>query len=130
MPDMVGPLRRAFRFGLAALLVAGCRTPSPTHVLDDAVVGTHLPFLADGHTTRDEALSELGPASASFEGGRVLTLRLVLRDGEASVEERVSAPWDERVATYPRRGTCSLVLVFDERAVLERHSLVALRTDA
>ena len=68
-------------------------------------------FISDGATTRARVVDELGEPAAEFESGRVLAYRL-----------------DESMETVKslRNASFSLILVFDERDVLERHVLVRL----
>ncbi len=82
-----------------------------------------LAFLADGKTTRAEAILKLGQPSGSFESERILTYRLGLEpknSGYYVVErERTASGWPTWVAAQ-----FSLVLVFDDAGVLQKHSLV------
>jgi len=80
-----------------------------------------LSFLKDGETTKAEVLSNLGTAQAQFEGGSILAYRL---DDTYQVVIRTYASggcleWG--------RANYSLVLVFDEDEVMQRHSLVRVR---
>ncbi len=84
-----------------------------------------LYFLADGETKKIVIISRLGKPSAQFQGGRILTYRLkidhkgVLRPVSQSLEEFVI---DRKL--YDVNSMYSLVLIFDEKEILRRHSLV------
>src|SRR5581483_8796463 len=66
------PLAAALLFALSALLLDGCAShPAPLRGRPDL-----LSFLADGNTTRTEAISHLGEPSGRFEQERILTYRL------------------------------------------------------
>lgn len=100
-----------------ALLLAGCTTgpviPGASRDL--------LEFLRDGSTTREEIVLRLGQPSASFEGDRILTYRIGKHEkqGYYPIVPNQLMPWQ-----YVRH---SLVLVFDDAGVLEKHSLVAVQ---
>ena len=81
-----------------------------------------LTFLTAGTTTRAEAILRLGEPSRSYEDSRILTYWLEEEDSGYVVLRPVApmAVW-ERVAY-------SLVLVFDGQGVLQKHSLVAIRS--
>ncbi len=99
---------------LAAFLV-GCATtvklPADPHLLD---------FLRDGQSTKEAVVLKLGQPSAVLESGRILTYRV----------------GQEKEQGYFLREACgtnwfgtkfSLVLVFDQAEVLQRHSLVQVQ---
>lgn len=72
-----------------------------------------LSFIQDGVTPRSEVQANLGVPSADFENKRILTYRIKLNGGNAEV---VSSPWAPDIF--------SLVLVFDNDGLLQKHSLV------
>jgi len=86
-----------------------------------------LPFLEDGETKKIVILSRLGKPSAQFQRGRILTYRLqtdhrgILRPVSQGLEEFVI---DKRL--YDVKPMYSLVLIFDEKEILRRHSLVSV----
>jgi hypothetical protein len=93
-------------FGCASIIVA--EPPS--------VVEGLLPFLQDGVTSKEAVQSSLGRASWSFEKGRILAYRMA-----RAVDGRVAAiGWDEIASD-------ELILTFDDRDVLRRHSLLRVR---
>lgn len=103
---------------LITLSIAGCTTASPPKGRGDL-----LDFVVDGRTTKPEALAALGSPSGRFESGKIVTYRLGYErqsNGYYVVEREVSPDgWPMWTLT-----TFSLVLVFDETDVLQRHSLV------
>ena len=102
-----------------AFALAGCATtPPPLKGSPDL-----LSFLADGKTSRTEAIMTLGQPSGEFESEQILTYRLGFEsrnNGYYVVErETVGSGWPTwTVAKF------SLVLVFDDAGVLRKHSLV------
>lgn len=85
-----------------------------------------LNFVADGKTSKEEALLKLGAPSAKFSGERILTYRLGLEPKNHGyyVVGRMSADsgWTSWAGVK-----YSLVLVFDDAGVLQKHSLVEVR---
>ena len=98
---------------LIVVLVGACAStgPRPDREL--------LSFLATQETTRDEVIAELGPPSAAIDSDRILTYRI------GGSEQRGLWIRGERENWY--MTTFSLVLVFDEDGLLQRHSLVPVR---
>ena len=95
---------------IIVLGLAACATPVGRKDL--------LEFLADGVTRRDDVRLKLGEPSAQYEGARILAYRLATDDGGyVLVGQR-----DNWLGVQ-----YSLILVFDDEAVLRRHSLVAVR---
>ena len=103
---------------LSILLLAGCATVPETRGRADL-----LDFLVDGQTTRAEVLLKLGQPSAKFETEKILTYRVAFDPKKKAyyVVERQeqSSAW----STW-ERVKWSLVLVFDEQGVLQKHSRV------
>lgn len=125
----VGPLRGVFNCAIvsAIALLCGCAAAPARAPLVD------LTFIQDGVTSTDLAIRKLGaPASqlAASSGGKVLMFQIG-QDAEglhAQWYTYSKSDWYDfldRWATYDVRY--SLVLVFDERGMLERHALVKLR---
>jgi hypothetical protein len=100
------------------MVLTGCATPAG--VTPDPQL---LAFLQDGATPRSEALLRLGEPSGFFEGERIVTWRIA---GDAKRGRWVQS----RAATLGGPATLvakeSLVLVFDEHGMLERHALVPI----
>ena len=107
-----------FLFALTlALTLVGCAT---TQIKGHPDL---LNFLADGKTTRTEAIITLGQPSGRFESEKILTYRLGFepRNSGYYVVERENTTngwptWTE--------AKFSLVLVFDDAGILQKHSLV------
>lgn len=105
------PLHRWFpTLGLALLL--GCSTVPMGR-------GDLLDFLEDGVTTRDEVMLRLGDPTAVYEAERIVTYRLTQDQGGWVLLGR-GRGWYGVVA--------NLVVVFDERNVLERHAIVQVHS--
>jgi hypothetical protein len=98
------------------LLLAACAA-APVGPVDPARVAQGFGFLRSGHTTKQEVLERMGPPGATYERDRVLTY---------AVFENQLGRFD--VGSTPRsaapRGEYTLVLVFDERGILGKHSMV------
>ncbi len=76
-----------------------------------------LGFVQDGSTRRDEVVTRLGAASASYESSRILAYRLAADAGGLYL-----------VQVQDWSGIChSLILVFDDTGLLRRHALVRTR---
>ena len=110
----------------STLLLIGCAAEE-LRVADPKVEQKWLSFLEDGQTKKADVLLRLGIPSAQFEGEKILTYRLVLDDDEGflvvsrevdSQDPRLSAWW---------RAEYNLVLIFDERHILQKHSLLKIR---
>ena len=104
---------------LLALALAGCATtPPPLRGSPDL-----LNFLTDGKTTKEQTLTTLGQPSGFFEAEKILTYRL-------GFEPRNNGYYlvarETTINGWPTWTTAkfSLVLVFDDAGILERHSLV------
>jgi hypothetical protein len=84
-----------------------------------------LSYLQEGKTTREEAILRLGVPSADFEKGRILTYRIAQSGDDIIVQSRQSlgegVPQNALCANY------SLVLVFDDKGVLKKQSLVPVK---
>lgn len=93
-------------------LLSGCAT---TRVLADK---TLLDFLEDGKTSKQVAVIRLGQPSATFEGERIVTYRIG-SDKKGYFLRAGPDGW--------ARTKFSLVLMFDENNVLQKHSLVEVR---
>ena len=104
-----------------AATMAGCATaPPPLKSSPDLLV-----FLADGKTTRTEAITTLGQPSGTFEADRILTYRLGFEPqnrGYFVVERETTASgWPLWTA-----ARFSLVLVFNDTGILQKHTLVTV----
>ena len=100
---------------LAASVLAGCANPNPLPC-DPQL----LDSLRDGRSEKSQVLLKFGQPSAVFESERILTYRL----GE---EKERGYFIREAGATNWVSLRYSLVLVFDEMGILQKHSLVPVR---
>ncbi len=112
---------------LLGLSWSGCIQGGKTGPVDEETARRLLPLeLRSGETTREEALLKLGIPSARFENDRILCYRVLETADGAVFPGRASAPkepWDHDRG-FP---THNLVLVFDERGRLARHSMLCIR---
>lgn len=100
-------------WGALTLVLVGCAT-TPTGEND------LLDFLKDGVTTREDVFLALGDPNASYEDSRILTYRLTQDE----------AGWILRKSTRDWLGVrVVLVIVFDDRGTVKRHSLVQVRSE-
>lgn len=122
-PDMKMHLPTLPQVVLASLLMAsaGCATVPP--FVSPTGRPVLLGFLMNGHTAKTEVLWKLGQPSGTFAAEEILTYRLGFESknkGYRVVARATGAsPWSSwQGAKY------SLVLVFDNQGVLQKHSLV------
>jgi hypothetical protein len=87
---------------------------------------TSLDFLEDGKTTKEAVILKLGPPSGTFEGEKIVTYRLGKTQEGYFVSDRLAYPYTQETPIWLRdiEGLFSLVLVFDEHQILQKHSLV------
>ncbi len=116
---------RALLIVVAPLVPLACA--QATRPADPETSRRWLGYLQDGKTTKEEALLKLGLPSAQFEGERILSWRLMLHasDGLVPVAREVD-PFDPRMAQW-REAEYNLILVFDQRNVMQRHSLIKIK---
>lgn len=111
------------------VLLAGCATATTTRSPGESL----LDFLEDGKTSREMVIRRLGGPARTFEGGRILTYRMAERKTGQYYPRKLDFVRDEvgkPSSTRPNWDgtTFSLVLIFDERNVLQKHSLVQVWT--
>ena len=90
----------------------------------------HAVMPSSGKTTKEEVLLKLGTPSAQFQGERIFTYRLV-----ADEKELMPAPREVVATRLPtpysmsgwRESAYNLVVIFDERGILQRHSLIKVK---
>ena len=97
---------------ILGVLAAGCTVSKVRPVTGPKANPDSLAFLVDGETDRESMAGRLGEPSRVFESGRLVVYRLDKR-------MQVAHGWN---ATR-----FNLVLVFDERGVLQRHGLVRFK---
>jgi hypothetical protein len=100
------------------LFLIGCATPTPVETKSPDYT-VRLDFLEDGKMTKTETLLKLGQPSGTFEKEMILTYRLGRQTKDSYYLIDYPASW--------RSVHFSLVLVFDERGLLQKHSLVPIR---
>lgn len=105
------------------LVLAGCAT---TGLVADR---TLLDFLEDGKTSKQMVMLKLGQPSGIFEGEKIVTYRI---GGDSEKGYFLLERWPgERVVpgtTGTWAGTkFSLVLIFNENNILQKHSLVQVK---
>ncbi|MDH5536038.1 MAG: hypothetical protein OEZ08_10780 [Betaproteobacteria bacterium] len=105
-------ISRTFLLVALVAALAGCASTPPIGKKD------LLTFLHDGKTTREDVMLHLAEPSAIFEGGRIITYRLDEDEGGYTIAGARTQGW---CCKY------SLVLSFDEKGVLRRHSLVRVK---
>jgi hypothetical protein len=118
-------LLSAILFTALTILTGGCATPKikPINKKD---LSTHIQFLINGTTTREDVLLRLGEPSGRFEGDRILTYILSINDKkELQILPRqlVASRNDPRVYEL-NPMVCSLVLVFKNDNLLEKSELI------
>ncbi len=113
---------------LALLLLTWCGCATPTlQVVPQDIDTKWLAYLEEGKTTKEDVLLRLGLPAAQFEGERILTYRMMLSDEEGLVVvSRELSSSDPRLSQWAR-AEYSLVLVFNERHILQRHSLLRVK---
>jgi hypothetical protein len=86
-----------------------------------------LDFLEDGKTTMEAVILKFGPPSGTFEGEKIVSYRLEKTKEGYFVSERETDPYAPPIWFSGIEGKFSLVLVFDESHVLQKHSLVQVK---
>ena len=102
-------------------MLAGCATPKIQVADAQLLLNSELAFIKDGETTREEVSLKLGVPSAQLEGDRILMYQF--RAGEDGKWNLVSPIFSGNLRGWGS-GTSSLVLVFDVRGILQKHSMV------
>lgn len=97
---------------LLGALSAGCTGTKVRPITGFEARPDSLAFLAAGETDRDETVRRIGKPSRSYEDGRLVVYRL-------DKEMQATSSWTE--------ARFSLILVFDERDVLQRHGIVRVK---
>lgn len=94
-------------------LVVGCASYPPGNP-------ELIAFLRDGVTTREDVYLQLSEPSGIYENGRIMTYQLDRSEKGYVLMRRREAAW---TAKY------SLVLAFDDKGILRRHSVLSVRDD-
>lgn len=104
--------------GLVLLLIGGCATADPSLPSID--------FIQDGITSRGAVINAMGPPSMTLEYATLLTYRL--RYSEDQNEYQIVArQYSGAGGPGWKYADISLVLIFDENGILERHSMVRVK---
>jgi len=113
---------------LLILLLSGC-AETKLQTVDDSILQQQLALLEDGKTTKEDILIKFGIPSSQFEGERILTYRLRFNQKENRFEV-VSVEVDRRDPRFREwlQTEYNLVLVFDEKHILQRHSMLRINT--
>ena len=108
------------------LLISGC-AETRLQTVDDATLQQQLALLEDGKTTKEDILLKFGIPSALFEGERILTYRLRYNQKENRFEV-ISVEVDRRDPRFREwlQTEYNLVLVFDEKHILQKHSMLRI----
>jgi outer membrane protein assembly factor BamE (lipoprotein component of BamABCDE complex) len=111
---------------LILLLLSGC-AETRLHTMDDSMMQQQLAPLEDGKTTKQEILLKFGIPSAQFEGERIFTYRLRFNQ-EANRFEVAAREVDRRDPRFAQWGWTeyNLVLVFDKKHILQKHSMLRI----
>jgi hypothetical protein len=102
------------------LLLLGCATPRPGGPVPDKEL---LDFLEDGKTTKQMVFEKLGQPSGTYENGRILTYRIGNEEGKGYY---IIGAGPSQAMLFIK-SKYSLVLIFSDIGILERHSLVSVR---
>ena len=119
--------RRSAAIGfLIILLLSGC-AETRLQTVDDSILAQQLSLLEDGKTTKEDILLKFGIPSALFEGERILTYRLRFNQKENRFEV-ISVEVDRRDPRFREwlQTEYNLVLVFDEKHILQKHSMLRI----
>jgi hypothetical protein len=112
---------------VALLLLMGC---AGTQQVVNKEAHPQLDFLVEGVTTKEDVLLRLGIPATQFEGERILLYRLRERQKEGLVVIPPELGYrDARLAPVRSSwgmGDYSLVLVFDEKNILCKQSLIKI----
>jgi hypothetical protein len=104
-------------------LLVGCVTTSPP--TERTAEKTFQEFLEDGKTSKQMVILKLGQPSGTFEGERILTYRIGRDEkGYLVLDRQARLGWWDETKYF---SLFSLVLIFDEKNVLSKHSMVAVR---
>ncbi len=97
------------------LFISLLTTCAHIRAADKSLEQKWLPFIEDGKTTKDEVLLKLGIPTGQFEDGRIFTYQMTFSGKEGF---RVD---------YEKTFQYNLVLVFDDRDILQKHQMLELR---
>jgi hypothetical protein len=110
---------------VASIVLIGCAGQTPPAKVTE-IEAQYLAFVRDGVTSREQALLQLGLPSGQFEGERIMTWRLCYNGETLFPIAAERAPDDPRYTMW-RVPAYNLVLVFDARNLVQRHSFIEVR---
>ncbi|HSN59548.1 MAG TPA: hypothetical protein VLR49_01335 [Ferruginibacter sp.] len=97
------------------------------YVADSEFEKKYLPFLIDKKSSREELIIKLGEPSWAFENGSILTYRISIDNKGNLLPLRIENNKNDQNISYTNpvyKKYYSLVLVFSENNILEKHSLL------
>ena len=110
---------------IISLTLVGCATPEVTQLPAVPMIEAEIAdYTVNGITTREEVLLKFGTPSAHFENKRILTYQFRIdQNGQAVLF------WPRKSEIHPaftnwNKEVYSLVLVFDQNGILEKHQLI------
>ena len=105
-------------------IAIGCTQEKPVRPTVAQIEAGPLSYIRDGQTRRDQITAKLGKPTGEFESRRIVTYHMYCRLDDAFAVQRGGS------MSYGQSwgfATHQLVLVFDDRQVLVRHSLIEIR---
>lgn len=104
------------------IILSGCTTDNfpinPKYSIQE-----QYEFIQNGEVSREEIVMRLGNPSNVLEKGRILTFQLVQHEDGNWYPHVASWFTDKNIRKWQGR-TCSLVLIFGENGILERHNII------
>jgi hypothetical protein len=82
-----------------------------------------FPFIRNNITSKQEVLNRLGDPNNSYEGGRIISY-FVFEDERIKLK---GINCENRISDKTSLAVYNLILVFGEKDVLKRHSLIRVR---
>jgi len=118
-------LRRVLAFLCLPVLVLAC-AQKYYYVNDIELQQKWLPFLVDGKTTKEEVESKLDSPSYQYDE-RSAYYATAIKYEEGRIWAYIMLITEEGALVVEISGNYHLVLVFDEKNILKRHSLLRIR---
>jgi len=120
-------IRRSAAISFLIILLLSGRAETRLQTVDDSILQQQLALLEDGKTTKQDILLKFGIPSSQFEGEKILTYRLRFNQKENRFEV-VSREVDRRDPRFAEwmQTEYNLVLVFDEKHILQKHSMLRI----
>ncbi len=118
-------LRRVLAFLCLPVLLLACASKY-YYVNDIELQQKWLPFLVDGKTTKEEVESKLDSPSYQYDE-RSVHYATAIKYEEGRIWAYMMLITEEGLRVVEFSGHYHLVLVFDEKNILKRHSLVRVK---